>query len=598
MRHPGEALSGRRSSSTSGTRTPWGTGTWSRSTCGTSERRSTGRSGVRRSRPCAASGTGWGRAEVSLRTRLTLGFAAAMAVVLAGLALFVDWRVEHDLTAGIDMELRSRGQVIVGAVRANASDLVGVEGSLIDPDEAFAQVLVPPDRILDSSSAVAGAPMLSAVVLRQVDGPTFMSTHVTERGPRPAARRAGSGRAGARRCGRGRDAERPERGVSRLQFALVVGGVVALALVSWAGWLLAGAALRPVEAMRREAAAISASEPGRRLPVKAGSSDELAQLADHVERHARPPPGVHEGGAAVPGPGQARAPHAATASDGARPGAGPGAVARGAPDRPGNASVETDRLVRLSEDLLVLGRAQDGRLPLDRRETDVGELLRRAGAAHAARADAEGASLPVDADGCSARVRPRPGPPGGGRPARQDAFRRGGRRDRAGRHRERRQPRAVGERRRTDSRRTCSTGTGGVPRTAPGSVFVSSAPSPTATAARSCSRTPRGAPGPSCRYRTETRSPLCRFRAGRTVAGMRRTGSAARRNGGTPARVASLLCAVVLVLVLGVATPGSSAPSAGDPGLPTGRRGKDGPPRRFRPPLTRATRATPCTPAP
>src|SRR5436190_15297490 len=121
---------------------PWGTGTCSRCTCGTSARRWTGPSGARRSRPCAASATGWGRAEVSLRARLTMGFAAGMAVVLAGLALFVNWRVEHDLTAGIDMDLRSRGQVIVGAVRANAPDLVVAEGSLIDPDDAFAQVLV------------------------------------------------------------------------------------------------------------------------------------------------------------------------------------------------------------------------------------------------------------------------------------------------------------------------------------------------------------------------------------------------------------------------------------------------------------------------
>ena len=99
---------------------------------------------------------------MSLRTRLTIGFAAGMAVVLAALGLFVDWRVGHDLTAGIDMELRSRAQVIVVAVRANESDLVGGEGRLIDPDEAFAQVLDLRDRILDSSSAVREAPMMPA----------------------------------------------------------------------------------------------------------------------------------------------------------------------------------------------------------------------------------------------------------------------------------------------------------------------------------------------------------------------------------------------------------------------------------------------------
>lgn len=345
---------------------------------------------------------------MSLRTRLTLGFAAGMTVVLAGLALFVNWRVEHDLTAGIDMDLRSRGQVIVGAVRANAPDLVVAEGSLIDPDEAFAQVLVAPSRILDSSSAVAGAPMLSEAAVRRVDGPTFVSTHVA--GVEDPARllavpvRVGSDRVvvvvGATLSDR-------NEALSRLQLALVVGGLVALGLVSWAGWLLAGAALRPVEAMRREAAAISASEPDRRLPVREGSSDELAMLAttlndmldrlqdsmegerrflDRASHELRTPLTVlrMELDLAL---ARARSPEELrTALE--------------------NASVETDRLVRLSEDLLVLGRAKEGRLPLDRRDTDVGELLRRAGAAHAARAEAEGVTLRVEADGLSARVDP------------------------------------------------------------------------------------------------------------------------------------------------------------------------------------------------
>ncbi len=346
---------------------------------------------------------------MSLRARLTLGFAAGMVVVLAGLAFFVDWRVEHDLTAGIDMELRSRGQVIVGAVRANAPDLVGVEGSLIDPDEAFAQVLVPPDRILDSSSAVAGAPMLSAAALRRVDGPTFVSTRVTgvEDPVRLLAVPVGVGQEPVVVVVGATLSDRNEA-LSRLELALAVGGVAALGLVSWAGWLLAGAALRPVEAMRREAAAISASEPDRRLPVTTGSSDELARLAttlndmldrlqesmvrerrflDRASHELRTPLTVlrMELDLAL---ARARSPEELrTALE--------------------NASVETDRLVRLSEDLLVLGRAGDGRLPLDKRETDVGELLRRTRAAHAARATAEGVALRVQAvDGLHARVDP------------------------------------------------------------------------------------------------------------------------------------------------------------------------------------------------
>ena len=55
--------------------------------------------------------------------------------------------------------------------------------------------------------------------------------------------------------------------MSSLAALLLVGGPVALLLASLAGYAAAGAALRPVEAMRRRAAEISAAEPEARLPV-------------------------------------------------------------------------------------------------------------------------------------------------------------------------------------------------------------------------------------------------------------------------------------------------------------------------------------------
>src|SRR5205085_8701108 len=63
----------------------------------------------------------------------------------------------------------------------------------------------------------------------------------------------------------------------QLAATLAIGGPVALALMSWAGWLLAGAALRPVERMRRDAASISASDVGGRLSLPA-AHDEISML--------------------------------------------------------------------------------------------------------------------------------------------------------------------------------------------------------------------------------------------------------------------------------------------------------------------------------
>ena len=50
-------------------------------------------------------------------------------------------------------------------------------------------------------------------------------------------------------------------------------------LASLLGYGLAAAALRPVEAMRSEAAAISGSEPGRRLPLPR-ARDEVRRLGE------------------------------------------------------------------------------------------------------------------------------------------------------------------------------------------------------------------------------------------------------------------------------------------------------------------------------
>src|SRR3954454_1806998 len=97
-------------------------------------RRSIARSGATRSRPCAESGI-----ALSVRSRLTLVFAAAMAAVLAGVAVFVYGRVHADLRGAVDMGLRSRAQVIAAnASRAGTKIGGGPHSSrLIDPDEAF-----------------------------------------------------------------------------------------------------------------------------------------------------------------------------------------------------------------------------------------------------------------------------------------------------------------------------------------------------------------------------------------------------------------------------------------------------------------------------
>lgn len=337
----------------------------------------------------------WTRAP--LRRRLTLVFGAAMAAVLIGLGTFTYLRLEADLTASVDLGLRPRAQALADTVgRAPEQSLGGISGTLIDPDEAFAQVLRITGEIVDASSAVRGVPLLSADEARAVLQPTFVTRRFAafDDPVRLLAVRI----------------ERPAGDVvlvvgstlgdviddlQRLLVVMATAGPVALLLTVVAGWLLAGAALRPVEAMRREAAAISASEPDRRLPVPS-TRDELAHLAstlnsmldrlqEAMEReHRFVDDASHE----------LRTPLATLRAEIdlalARP-----RTAQELAASLGSARDDVERLQRLADDFLVLARSRGGRLPIRRVPTALDGLLARAVKSVDGQARSAGVSIEV-----------------------------------------------------------------------------------------------------------------------------------------------------------------------------------------------------------
>ena len=149
-----------------------------------------------------------------------------------------------------------------------------------------------------------------------------------------------------------------------LGLLLAVSWPVALLLASLAGYGVASAALRPVEAMRRKADEITEDDPGERLPV--GSADDeiarlgttlngmLARLEHAVERErAFVSDASHE----------FRMPLAVlkTELELALQGDRPREMLR---DALQSASDETDRLAELADALLVIARADGGRLHL------------------------------------------------------------------------------------------------------------------------------------------------------------------------------------------------------------------------------------------
>lgn len=331
--------------------------------------------------------------RLPLRLRLTLAFGVGMTVVLLALALVLHVRFEADLTNGIDMELRSRAQVILAAIAHRDPSAVLAEGRLIDPDEAFAQVLSDSGRIVDTSAGVAGGPIVPVAEIGWTGVPTSFTTRVA-RVDDPVRLLA----VPTRRAGTplfvvvGSTLGDRNEALARLNLLLAVFGSGALAVVCAGGWLLAGAALRPVERMRREASAISESELDRRLRLPP-ADDELSRLGSTLNALlARLQEAFRrEGRFLDQASHELRTPLAVLkmeldlASEATDPIELREALL--------GAAAEADRLVRLAEDLLVLARVRGGRLPVRRVPVDLRDLVGSVCDAHSARASAAGSSI-------------------------------------------------------------------------------------------------------------------------------------------------------------------------------------------------------------
>jgi hypothetical protein len=212
--------------------------------------------------------------RLPIRARLTLVSAAMMAVVLVGLAVFLVSRLEADLVATVDAGLRSRASVLVDRIGEGG----GVSSSgLTEGDEAFAQVLSA-DGVIVASSRGVTEPMLTSAEVAATSRTTFLERRVATAEEPVDARLLVTNTSGGDVLIVGASLEDQRDALDGLRSLLVVGVPAAVLLASLVGWLVAGAALRPVERLRREADAISASEPGLRLAVPA-TGDELSRLA-------------------------------------------------------------------------------------------------------------------------------------------------------------------------------------------------------------------------------------------------------------------------------------------------------------------------------
>ena len=310
-----------------------------------------------------------------------------MAVVLAGVGLFVYQRVANELLRSVDQTLRAQAGEELRSHHVDAdtgggttlAQLYGPEGQVRASQTHGLALLVERSTV---AQALAGRQFWLERRLpgRPGEWRILVLTASTGRGAAAVARSLGP----------------RDESLDHLRHELILFLPLALLAASLGGYALAAGALRPVEDLRRRAAAVTAGEPSR-LPVPP-SGDEVSRLAETLNDmlarlHAA---FEHERRFVADASHELRTPLALLRTE-----------LDLALRRPRSreelesalrsAAEETQRLSRLADDLLLIARADQGALPMRREIVQAGELLEDAATRFASRARVLGRELHVEA---------------------------------------------------------------------------------------------------------------------------------------------------------------------------------------------------------
>jgi two-component system, OmpR family, sensor kinase len=339
-----------------------------------------------------------------LRVRLALGFALGTALLIAVVGLGFVLQLRASLYATLDVGLAGRA-----ATLTEQYDAEGPVALRSNRDEEPVQVLTTDGRVLMSSPDLAGTPVLdphalAAVLARRVDGAgplgftrgeehertRFLATVLSDRDGLVLVVGTGT--------------EIADAADEHVDTGLLVLGPIAVLVAGLGAWWLSGAALRPVERMRRQSAGLARHDDGTHLAVP-GTRDEIASLASTLnelldrQRHALAQERQaleRERGFVADAGHELRTPLATLRAElelAGRPGRGRAELV----DAVTSAAGETDRLIRLAEDLLTLARADGSDGFLRVRPVDLAEVTASAARAASAVGDLRDVDVVVEA---------------------------------------------------------------------------------------------------------------------------------------------------------------------------------------------------------
>ena len=218
-------------------------------------------------------------ARRSLRLRLTAAAALMIAAALVGASLLLVVWLRMSLIGGLDQRAFEQAQVIAASVDAgNLPHPVPASGR----GETAVQVVDTRHMVRSSTANLAGKPALFSFAPRVSTGNS--PVHSVHGLPLAGD---GTWRAVAVSAGPDRDpvtvyvavpTESVSHNLAELTGALAIGVPLAATVLTGVVWLLTGRALRPVDALRSQAAEITVSDLGRRLD-EPPADDALGRLA-------------------------------------------------------------------------------------------------------------------------------------------------------------------------------------------------------------------------------------------------------------------------------------------------------------------------------
>ncbi|MFI5934220.1 sensor histidine kinase [Actinoplanes sp. NPDC051494] len=308
------------------------------------------------------------RLGIRLRSALAAGLVVAVAAVLAGAVLLIVSR--GILMDNVTAAAVARADQVVSALNGGTPPALAVT-----PGRTVVQVLDPAGRVVAASAAISGTPPLSP--LRPGSGRSEWETRQVAFNEEASFRVLATGVAtvsGVRTVLVAESLDTVDDATEAILAALLAGMPLLALVVGAATFVFVGRTLRPVEAMTRRAATITATNLHARLPVPV-AEDEIAALAatmntmlnrietasaaqrrfvaDASHELRSPLATIHANADLLAAAGLAEAPARSVAR-----------IHR-----------ESARMATLVEDLLLLARVDDGALRLRRDEVDLDDLV-------------------------------------------------------------------------------------------------------------------------------------------------------------------------------------------------------------------------------